>query len=114
MRRSASSASKGSHRRQLRRILKETALIYPKIIMVIIVQPHRWDKTLRWREGDSNRWSLPRTSRNGNAAGGLKSVVNAGADRGSNLSSAVSESTHRSAGGSAVHMPSFGRRRPLG
>src|SRR6266446_8224166 len=54
MRRNASSASKGSHRRQHRRILKETALIYPKIIMVIIMQPHRWDKTLRWREMDSN------------------------------------------------------------
>src|SRR6266446_3852896 len=56
MRRNASSASKGSHRRQRRRILKETALIYPKIIMVIIMQPHRWDKTLRWREMDSNLW----------------------------------------------------------
>ena len=40
-----------------RRILKETALIYPKIIMVIIMQPHRWDKTLRWREPGSNHRS---------------------------------------------------------
>src|ERR1700730_14761650 len=54
MRRNASSASKGSHRSQRRRILKETAMIYPNIIMVIIMQPHRWDKTLRWRGG--GRW----------------------------------------------------------
>ena len=46
-----------------RRILKETALIYPKIIMVIIMQPHRWDKTLRWRKGDSNPRSLSRSKR---------------------------------------------------
>src|SRR5882762_745526 len=91
MRRNASSASKGSHRRQRRRILKETALIYPKIIMVIIMQPHRWDKTLRWREvEDSNCRSL---SRNGSVSpaerelrkreeGSLEAASISGGDRG--------------------------------